>query len=253
MILNSQEIEILKVSGKILSNSLKKVVLGVKPGIKASELNRIAEEEIRRQGAKPAFLNYPPDSDNPFPYSLCVSVNHEVVHGLASDTKVLKEGDIVGLDLGANYKGIFTDMAKSVIVGKAKSQKDIELLKVTEEALRVGIEHAVAGKKTGDIGYAIETYVKSKGYDVVRSLVGHGVGHSPHEDPQVPNFGYQNKGDLLVKNMAIAIEPMVVVGKHEVRTGKDGWTVLTADYKNAAHFEHTVLITDKKPVIITAG
>lgn len=252
MILNESEIELLKTSGRILSASLSAVISAVKPGISAEELNRIAEEEIRRQGAKPAFLGYPESSENPFPHSICVSVNHEVVHGTANKEKVLREGDIVGLDLGANYKGVFTDMAKTVAVGKVKASRDALLIKTAEEALKIGIAEAIPGKKTGDIGYAIEKFVKSRGFDVVRSLVGHGVGHSPHEDPQIPNFGKRGTGDEILKGMALAIEPMVVAGSFEVKTGSDNWTVFTADYKNSAHFEHTVLVTGKKPLIITA-
>lgn len=249
LVLTPSEIKDLKICGKILARALKEVASAVKPGISTATLDKIAEEAVRRQGARPSFLNYG-ESDNPFPASLCVSVNDEVVHGIPSKDKVVRDGDIVSLDLGAEYNGVFTDAATSTIAGKARPE-DIRLLKITEEALHLGLNAAYAGAKTGDIGHKIQRYVESNGLYVVKALVGHGIGLAPHQDPQVPNFGRAGEGDILVPDMAIAIEPMVNVGTTDVRCAQDGWTVKTYDGKRSAHFEHTVLITQGKPLIIT--
>ena len=250
LILNDQEIKNLAVCGRILATALRKTASAVKPGISASSLNKIAEQEIRRQGAKPSFLNYG-DETNPFPPSLCVSINDEVVHGIPGKDKIIREGDIVSLDLGAGYGGVYTDMARSVVAGKA-SPADIKLIRVAEEALNIGIGMATAGAMTGDIGSKIQQFVESNGYFVVKALVGHGIGLKPHQDPQVPNYGRAGEGDRLEAGMAIAIEPMVNIGTSDVRCAADGWTVKTYDGKRSAHAEHTVLITDGKPLIITA-
>lgn len=251
IILNDKEIELLKICGKILSKSLDEVIRSIKPGITGDTLDRIAEESIRMQGATPSFLNYG-DDDNPFPSTICLSINNEIVHGIPLKSKVLCEGDIVSIDIGAEYKGIFTDMAKTVIAGKAKSPEDIKLIKTTSESLERGIKKAIKGNYTGDIGYEIQRFVESNGFSVVKTLVGHGIGHRPHQDPQVPNFGYPNKGFCLINNIAIAIEPMVNIGSSDVIVDKDGWTVKTFDGTKSAHFEHTVLITNKNPIVVTS-
>ena len=250
IVLTPDQIQNLKTSGKILSTALNEVVAALKPGISSHTLDKIAESSIRRQGGKPSFLNYG-DRENPFPSSLCVSINHEVVHGLPKSDKIVRSGDIVSLDLGAGYKGVYTDMAKSLIVGKADPEYH-RLLKVTEEALYIGISQATAGAWTGDIGSKIQKFVESQGYGVVKALVGHGIGLAPHQAPQVPNFGKEGTGDQLQENSAIAIEPMVNIGSGDVRSSSDGWTVKTYDGKCSAHFEHTILITKGKPLVVTA-
>lgn len=243
------EIENLKTCGEILANALDKTVRSVKPGISTASLDKIAEQEIRRQGAKPSFLNYGEDN-NPFPASLCVSINDEVVHGIPSTERIIREGDIVSLDLGAEYRGIYTDMAKTVIAGKGSPQ-DMKLIRITEEALQIGIAAATAGAKTGDIGHKIQKFVESNKYSVVRALVGHGIGLKPHQNPQIPNFGRAGEGDILEPGMAIAIEPMVNMGTYDIRCASDGWTIKTYDGLRSSHAEHTVLITKGKPLIIT--
>jgi methionyl aminopeptidase len=204
----------------------------------------MARELITARGAKPSFLNY-----NGFPAVLCVSINEEIVHGLPSERK-LKDGDLVKLDLGVLYKGFHTDSARSVIVGSA-SPKIRKLVDVTAEALRIGIDTAQVGKTLGDVGYAIHEYVKSQGYDVVRDLIGHGIGAEVHEEPEVPNYGKPGQGPVLKVGLVIAIEPMVVIGGHKIANGPDGFSYITADKKPSAHIEHTVAITENGPEILT--
>ena len=248
--MSADEIENLKFCGKILSSALDEVAANIKPGISGYTLDKIAEGAIRRQGARPSFLNYG-DDDNPFPATICLSINDEVVHGIPTKDKIIRDGDLVSVDIGAEYKGVYTDAARSFIAGRG-SAEDHRLLKVTAEALNIGISAAIAGAKTGDIGFKIQRYVESNGFSVVRALVGHGIGLAAHQDPQVPNFGRAGEGDPLQENMAIAIEPMVNVGSYDVRSDRDGWTVKTYDGKRSAHFEHTILITKNKPLVITA-
>lgn len=249
--LSKDDINNLKICGKILSESLNETVSLVKPGISAEYLNNFAEKQLRNSGARPSFLNYGSHGGKPFPASLCVSINDEIVHGIPLKDKIIRQGDIVGLDLGAEYKGVCTDMAITVIAGRSKNEQDVKLLNITKESLYLAIKQAVAGKNTGDIGYEIQNYVESKGFNVVRALVGHGIGKEPHMDPQIPNFGFKGQGEELIENTAIAIEPMVTAGSYDVKTKKDGWTVVLADGKKGAHFEHTVLITGSKPLIVT--
>lgn len=249
--LTEKEIENLRVCGEILNNALKSAILAIKPGIPACAIDRLVEQTLRKNGATPSFLNYKSGHKAPFPSSICLSVNDEVVHGVPSEDKIIAEGDIVGLDMGAEYKGVYTDMAETIIVGKAKNREDIKLLSVTREALRIGISEAISGNTTGDIGFAIQKFVEKRGFAVVRALVGHGIGKKPHQDPQVPNYGERGKGPKLINGMAIAIEPMVTAGDYQVVGMKDGWTIKTRDGRNSAHFEHTILICDNKPEIIT--
>ena len=248
-----QEIETLREGGRRLATILYKVKDQVAPGVSTKELDTYASGLIKEGGDFPAFLNYRPEgADTPFPASLCVSVNNEVVHGIPSKDRILKEGDIISIDLGLKHKGMFTDMAMTVPVGEV-SAGVIGLLNDTEEALLVGIREAVPGNKTGDIGYAVESFVKSRKvkYGIVEVLSGHGVGRAIHEDPYIPNFGKKGTGDKLTQGMVVAIEPMLNLGTKQVVLDKDMWTFKTADGKKSAHFEHTILITDGEPEILT--
>jgi methionyl aminopeptidase len=240
----SQEIELMREGGHILAEVLDALAGAVRVGLRTKELDTMAQELIAARGAKPSFLNY-----NGFPAALCVSINEEIVHGLPSERK-LKDGDLVKLDLGVQYKGFHTDSARSVIVGKGNA-KLRELVAVTEEALNIGIEAAQPGKTIGDVGSAIHAYVKSEGYDVVRDLIGHGIGTEVHEEPEVPNYGKPGQGPVLKVGMVIAIEPMVVVGGHKIANGPDGFSYITADKKPSAHIEHTVAIVPSGPKVLT--
>jgi len=250
-----EEIEILREGGRRLATVLYKVGKMVKPGISTKDLDNYAFKLIKEMGDYPAFLNYLPDgADSPFPASLCVSVNNEVVHGIPDAGKILKEGNIVSLDLGLKHKNLFTDMAITVPVGEV-SVSAKKLLETTEKALEVGIEAAQGGYRIGDISHAIESFVhsnkKKRRCGIVEVLAGHGVGRAIHEDPYIPNFGKAGVGAKLVPGMVIAIEPMINAGNKEVILGKDGWTFRTADGKMSAHFEHTILITEGEPEILT--
>jgi len=240
-----QEIELMREGGHILAEILDVLVASVKVGIQTKELETMARELISVRGAKPSFLNY-----NGFPATLCVSINEEIVHGLPSERK-LKDGDLVKLDLGVLYKGFHTDSARSVIVGSTQRLQIQKLIDVTAEALRVGIETAQPGKTLGDVGHAIHEYVKSQGFDVVRDLIGHGIGTEVHEEPEVPNYGKPGQGLVLKPGMVIAIEPMVVMGGHRIANGPDGYAYITADKKLSAHIEHTIAITETGPEILT--
>lgn len=254
VIKTKEEIEILREGGKRLATILHRVKDMVAPGVSTKDLDTYAAKLIEEYGDTPAFLNYQPEgADTPFPAALCVSVNEEVVHGIPRKNKVLKEGDIVSIDLGLKHKGLFTDMALTVPVGEI-SGGSRKLLETTEEALHVGIDAAWPGNTTGDIGHAVESYVHSrKGnkYGIVEVLSGHGVGRSIHEDPFIPNFGKSGTGDKLVPGMVVAIEPMLNNGTKNVNIDPDGYTIRTADGKRSAHFEHTILITEEGPEILT--
>ncbi len=254
IIKTKEEIEILREGGRRLATVLHKVKDMVAPGVTTQELDQYAFKLIKDMGDFPAFLNYRPEgADTPFPASLCVSVNNEVVHGIPNKTRVLKEGDVVSIDLGLKHKGLFTDMAMTVPVGAVSAGVEA-LLRKTEQALMVGIDAAVGGNKTGDIGYAIESFVKAdknQKYGIVEVLSGHGVGRAIHEDPYIPNFGKKNTGDKLQPGMVVAIEPMLNMGTKHVTLDPDGYTFRTADGKKSAHFEHTILITEGEPEILT--
>lgn len=247
-----EEIEILREGGKHLAAILHKVKEKVVPGVSTKDLDLYAEKLIREMGDTPAFLNYRPEGAKvPFPASLCVSVNDEVVHGIPNKNRILKEGDIVSLDLGLEHGGLFTDMAITVGVGKINSANK-KLLEVTEKALQVAINAAQAGHAVGDIGYAVESFVHSQGkYGIVEVLSGHGVGRAIHEDPYIPNFGKPGKGEKLVPGMVIALEPMLNIGTKNVTLDDDGYTFRTADGKSSAHFEHTILITEEGAEVLT--
>jgi methionyl aminopeptidase len=245
-----EEIEILREGGSRLAGILAKVAEMVKPGISTDDLDAYAYKLIKDGGDEPAFLNYKPEGQSKaYPASLCTSVNNEVVHGIPSKSKILKEGDIVSIDLGLKHEGLFTDHAITVPVGKVDKASS-KLLEITAEALLVGIEQAKGGNTVGDVGHAIEQFVARK-YGIVRELSGHGVGRKIHEDPYIPNFGKRGQGQKLIPGMVVAIEPMLNIGKADIITLSDGYTIKTADGSRSAHFEHTVLITEGEAEILT--
>ncbi len=248
---SKKEIEILKEGGKRHAEILKLVAQTVRPGISTKSLDILAQKLIKVGGDKPAFLGYTPDGVSyPYPAALCVSINDEVVHGIPDKDVFLEEGDIVSLDLGLLHKGLITDGAITVPVGKI-SKEAKELIKVTKKALELAVKAAKPGNTTGDIGHAVESFVKPLGYGIVRILSGHGVGYSVHEDPYIPNYGTRGRGEKLVPGMVIAIEPMLNLGTGVVCSTDDEYTYVTKDGKLSAHFEHTVAITEKGPVILT--
>jgi len=245
-----EEIEIIREGGKILAKILLKASKMVKPGISTYDLDQYVYKLIKEGGDTPAFLNYKPEgASSAFPASLCVSVNNEIVHGIPNRNKILKEGDIVSLDLGIKHKELFTDHAITVPVGKI-SVKDKKLLEATKKSLEIGIWAARGGATVGDIGFAIESFVYHR-YGIVRELAGHGVGKKIHEDPYVPNYGKAGKGQKLIPGMIIAIEPMLNTGRDGIVSATDGWCIKTADGSRSAHFEHTILITDGDAEILT--
>lgn len=239
-----EEIELMRIANRLVGMTLGEVAKHVQPGVTTLRLNEIAEEFIRSHGAIPSFLGY-----NGFPYSLCISVNENVVHGFPSEY-VLKEGDVISVDCGTEINGFCGDSAYTFCVGEV-DPKVKALLRTTRESLYLGIEKAVDGNRVGDIGNAVQTYCESKGYSVVRELVGHGIGRKMHESPEVPNYGKRGTGSLLKKGMCIAIEPMINMGSKNVVFEKDGWTVRTKDRKPSAHFEHTVAIREGKADILS--
>lgn len=241
-----REIEIMARGGAILANTLQHMRAHVAPGITTGELDALAEAFIRSHaGAEPAFKGL-----YGFPGSACISVNEEVVHGIPSRKRPLSNGDIVSLDVGVKYEGMYTDAAITVPVGEIDAET-IRLLEVTERALAAGIAAAVPENHVGDIGAAIQAVVESADLAIVRELVGHGVGFSPHEELQIPNYGKPKRGKRLSPGLTIAIEPMVNIGTAKTRTLSDKWTVVTQDGMRSAHFEHTVAVTDKGPRILT--
>lgn len=230
--------------GRILARILRKIKKEVRVGVKASSLNHLAERLIKKNKAQSSFKNY-----QGFPASLCVSINLEVVHGLPTD-KMIQEGDVVGLDLGIKYKNLYTDIAVTVIAGRA-SKKVKDFVEVCRGALDVGIGQIKPGNHIGDISWAIQCFVESKGYSVVRELVGHGVGYKVHEEPRIPNYGCKGEGPLLKPGMVLCIEPMINLGKSKVELSGDGHTFKTSDQSLSAHFEHTVAVVGKGYLILT--
>ncbi|HOX15661.1 MAG TPA: type I methionyl aminopeptidase [Smithellaceae bacterium] len=238
------EIDKARASNRIVAEVLNVLREKVKPGVTTRELNKIAEGVTEKRGARPAFKGY-----RGYPYSLCTSVNEEVVHGMPSN-RVLVEGDIVGLDFGVCYHGLYGDSAITLPVGRV-SEQATRLMQVTEQSLYSAIHQACDGNRLGDISAAVQETVETAGYSIVRDFVGHGIGKSMHEDPQIPNFGKKGRGIELQKGMILAIEPMVNAGKYKVKILSDGWTVITADGSLSAHFEHSVAITDNGPEILS--
>ena len=243
---SARELEAMAQGGRILAQTLAMLRAEVRPGVSTADLDRIAEEFIRgHEGAVPAFKGL-----YGFPGSVCISVNNEIVHGIPSKKRVLREGDIVTLDAGVRYAGFYTDSATTVPVGEVDETTQ-RLLDVTRASLDAGITAARVGNHIGDIGAAVQAVVEAAGFSVVRDLVGHGIGVGPHEDPQVPNYGKPKRGPKLSVGLTIAIEPMVNVGAPGTRTMPDKWTVVTADGSRSAHFEHTVAVTEDGPRVLT--
>lgn len=239
-----REIELMRIAGRIVAETHELLRKAIRPGITTLELDAIAEEFIRKRGAIPAFKDY-----NGFPASICSSINEQVVHGIPGPT-ALKDGDIIGIDIGAVYDGYYGDAARTYGIGSIDKETE-RLLKVTEESFFKGIEYALPGNRLSDISHSIQKHVESNGFSVVRDFVGHGIGRNMHEDPQIPNYGLPHKGPRLAAGMALAIEPMVNQGKYAVKVREDGWTVVTADGKPSAHYENTIVITNGKPEILT--
>ena len=241
---HADEIEKARASNRIVAEVLSVLREKVRPGLTPRELDKIAESITEKRGAKPAFKGY-----RGYPFSLCTSVNEEVVHGMPSN-RVLMEGDIIGLDFGVYYQGLYGDSAVTLPVGRVDDQAT-RLMQVTEQSLYMAINQACAGNRLGDISATVQETAESSGYSVVRDFVGHGIGKSLHEDPQIPNFGKKGRGIELKRGMILAIEPMINAGKYRVKILSDGWTVVTADGSLSAHFEHSVAITDNGPEILS--
>lgn len=241
-----RELSAMRESGKMLATVLGVLQKYVQPGLSTKELADMARKELAKLGGEPTFLGY-----QGFPDVICISVNDEVVHGIPRADKVLQTGDIVGLDFGVTYRGMITDSAISVIVDKPRSKQEQKLLDATKQAMDAGISAVHDSVRTGDIGSAIEAVLAHHKFGIVRDLVGHGVGHELHEDPNIPNYGRPNTGPWLHANMTIAIEPMATLGGDAVYMANDGWTILTRDGSRSAHFEHTVLITGDGAEVLT--
>ncbi len=239
------EIEKMRAANQIIREVVERLAGEIKPGVKTVDLDRIAEEMILSKGARPAFKGY-----RGYKHTLCTSINEEVVHGIPGD-RTLNEGDIIGIDCGVFLNGFYGDMAKTFAVGKVSKEAE-KLLKVTEEALRIGIDKARADNRLFDISAAIQGYVEKHGFSVVREFVGHGIGTSLHEEPQVPNFGEADTGTRLKVGMVMALEPMVNIGGWKTKTLSDGWTVVTEDKSLSAHFEHSIAITEEGPDILSS-
>lgn len=242
---SKREIEIMREGGTILYNILHDLLKEVKEGVESSYIDILAETLMESYNVKPAFKGY-----RGYPYSVCVSINDEVIHGFPIKEKVFKEGDVVSIDIGIIYKGYYSDMAYTVPVGDVDDKKR-KLLEIGEKILFQGISEAIIGNRIGNISNAIETNTLKNGYSVVKDFIGHGIGRKLHEEPEVPNFGSKDNGPILKDGMVIAIEPMICMGKGEVYVTNDGWTVKTKDREISVHFEHTVAITENGPLILT--
>lgn len=239
------ELDAMRVSGQILASVLRLLSKELQVGMSTKDLANLADKELSKLGGEAAFLGH-----QGFPDVICISVNEEVVHGIPRTSKIIKSGDVVSLDFGVSYNGMITDGAISLIAGSA-NQHDKELIEHTKEALNAGIIVVKNGTRTGDIGSAVESVLSKYRLGIVRDLVGHGVGHQVHEDPNIPNYGFKNTGERLVTGMTIAIEPMATLGTDAVAVKDDGWTIVTMDGSRAAHFEHTVLVTEKGAEVLT--
>lgn len=246
-----EEIKILREGGKRLASVLYEVAERVKPGIATIELDELAEKLIRKIGGEPSFKNYKTSKDKfPFPASLCVSINDEIVHGIPFAEKILKQGDIVGLDLGMKYKNLYTDMAITVGTGRI-SKEAKKIIKIAKWALEAGIKASKENNFIGDIGFAIQSCAEKNNFNVIRKLVGHGVGYDVHEEPDIPNFGRPKTGEQLKAGMVLALEPMFTAGSADVILDKDNWTWKTKDGSLSSHFEHTVVVTKTGAEILT--
>lgn len=241
----ARELNIMREAGRISAGALRVAGMAVEPGVTTGEIDKLAYDYIISQGAKPNFLHY-----NGYPATACISINDEVIHGIPSKNRIIREGDIVSIDLGACFEGYNGDNAATFACGDVSDEAK-RLMDATRESLYEGIRMAIHGNRIGDISNAIQQYVETRGYSVVRDFVGHGVGASLHEAPEVPNFGKPGRGTRLVAGMTLAIEPMINVGTPNVKQLSDGWTIKTADGKLSAHFEHSIAITPEGPVILT--
>jgi len=251
VIKNEKELEILKKGGKRLAFVISELVKKTKIGISTIELDNLAYDLIKKQGGEPAFLNYKPEKNlKPYPASVCVSINEDIVHCVPTKEKIIKDGDIVSIDLGMKYKNLITDMAYTIGVGKV-DKIGKKLIETTKMALLSGIKEAKIGNRIGDIGFSIEKIAKKNSFSVFQELVGHGVGYELHENPLIPNFGQKGKGEKLVEGMVLAIEPMIGEGSGDMVLGHDDFTYKTKDRKRSAHFEHTIVITSEGPIILT--
>jgi methionyl aminopeptidase len=248
-----EEIEVIREGGQILSDILTELIRRAAPGVTTGELDALATKLMRQAGGEPSFLGYRSDNHTPpFPSAVCTSLNDEVVHAPADPPRPIKEGDILKLDIGLRYKDLCTDMAVTVGIGAIAAQKEEELIRVTKEAMLLGIEKARAGAWVSDIGKAVDKHVRRHGFSTVKDLVGHGVGKYVHEDPRIPNYFDPEMDPVRIeKGMVLAIEPMVNMGGDEVRILPDGWTIVTADGKRSAHFEVTIAVTEKGMEIMT--
>ncbi len=247
LIKTAEEIETLAVGGAKLAQIMQEVVARCVVGASAGELDAYAEKRIREEGGIPSFKGFGPKGEE-FPNALCVSPNDMVVHGIPYEDLIFQKGDLIGLDLGMEYEGLFTDHAITVAIGTV-SEDAQKLIEVTKKCLAVGVQAAQVGNTIGDIGHAVEE--QAKGFGIVRNLVGHGVGHAVHEEPRVPNYGKKGSGDALQEGMVLAIEPMITLGGDAIATADDGWGVVSRDGSLTAHFEHTIAITKKGPRVLT--
>jgi methionyl aminopeptidase len=243
---SARELERIKAANQLVARILAELAGAVRAGMTTGELDALAERLVRDGGAEPAFKGY-----RGFPATLCVSINQEVVHGIPSSGRALKRGDIVSIDMGVKLDGFYGDSAVTVPVGDV-SERTQDLLRVTREALERAITQVQVGGRLSDIGHAVQQWVESHGFSVVREFVGHGIGEHLHEEPQIPNYGQPGRGPKLAEGMVLAIEPMVAMGKPEVKVLSDGWTAVTKDGSLAAHFEHTVAVTAAGPMVLTA-
>ena len=241
-----QEVDNMRTAGRIVAGTIDRVLVAVRPGISTADLDRVAEEEINRQAAIPSFKGY-----KGFPGSICASLNDEVVHGIPSPKRMLKAGDILSLDFGAIWEGYHADSAVTVFVGEPPSAETEKLVRVTEEALEAAISQVRPGGHLSDVSHAVEQVVEGAGFSVVREYVGHGIGRSLHEDPQIPNYGPPGRGPELRPGLVLAVEPMVTMGDWPTRVLADDWTVVTADGSLAAHFEHTIAVTEDGHEVLT--
>ncbi|MDD5088368.1 MAG: type I methionyl aminopeptidase [bacterium] len=245
---SEREIDLMRRAGKILAGAFEVAAPLMQPGVVAREIDRAVDDFIRSRGGIPSFKNYPNANGVPFPASVCLSIDEEVVHGIPGD-QVLREGTIIGLDIGVKYQGYHADSARTYAIGDVDVERR-RLIAVTRRALELGLEQARAGNRLSDIGHAIQTYAEGEGCGVVRDLVGHGVGRELHEDPQIPNYGQSGRGPVLRRGMTLAIEPMINLGSWEVDMIGE-WRIVTHDRKPSAHFEHTVAVRDGEPEILT--